>query len=164
MPSSFKSPYATSFKSAVKRGTPCGVAVQNIAKRNSTSTTVVFNSLWKAGVCDRQKFNGKWIYWPCEGGKGKSADWKNCQLNMWQCFVDWCVCSGMCTPEQMTNNCGSQQAFMNWCKKHWNKQFNGTAGRTTRSNTRNRRTSSTGRSTRSRSVSRSGSRSYRRAA
>ena len=127
MPTTFKSPYSTSFKSAVKRGTPCSVAVEKIAKRNNKTTTSVWNSLYKAGVCDRQKFNGKWIYWPAEGGKGNSTNWKPCQTDMWQNFVDWCVCSGTCTPQQLSNNTASQKAFMTYCKKFWGKQFNGTS-------------------------------------
>ena len=136
----FKSPFATSFKSATKRGIPCGMVVQNIAKRTGKTPQVVFTSLWKAGLCDRQKFNGQWVYWACDGVKGKVTDQKKCQTEMWQCFVDWCVCSGLCTPEQMSKNSGNQQMFMKWCKKFFGKQFTGTVNTTTR--TRKTRTSS----------------------
>jgi len=118
------SPYATSFKSAIKRGTPCFVAVQNIAKRTKKSPNQVFESLFKAGLCFRQKVAGQWVYWPCDWNKTNATNAKTCQNNMWQWFVDWCLCTGVCTPEQLHNHCGSQQDFMNYCKKFWNKQFN----------------------------------------
>jgi hypothetical protein len=130
MPSTFKSPFTTTFKSGIKRGVPCSVVVQNIANRNNKTCKFVFNSLWKAGVCNRQKMNGQWIYWPCDCKKANVTNVKNCQVNMWQCFVDWCMVSGVCTPDQMSNNCGSQSSFMNYCKKFWGKQFVGTTGRT----------------------------------
>lgn len=118
------SPYATSFKSAINRGTPCFVAVQNIAKRTKKSPNQVFESLFKSGLCFRQKVAGQWIYWPCDWNKTNATNAKVCQNTMWQCFVDWCLCSGVCTPEQLHNNCGgSQLDFMNYCKKFWNKQF-----------------------------------------
>ena len=123
MPSNFKSPFTTTFKSGINRGVPCSVVVQNIANRNNKTVKFVFNSLWKAGVCNRQKINGQWIYWPCDCKKTNATNVKSCQVNMWQCFVDWCMCSGVCTPEQMSNNCGSQVNFMNYCKKFWGKQF-----------------------------------------
>jgi hypothetical protein len=117
------SPFATSFKSAINRGTPCFVAVCNIAKRTKKSPNQVFESLFKAGLCFRQKVSGQWIYWPCNWNKTSVTNAKVCQHNMWQSFVDWCLCSGWCTPEQLHNHCGSQQEFFNYCKKFWNKQF-----------------------------------------
>ena len=156
MPSTYKSPFATSFKSAIKRGTPCSVAVNNIAKRTKKSPTVVFNSLWKAGLCHRQKFNGQWVYWPSFTCKKSASNAKSCQADMWQCFVDWCVCSGFCTPEQLKNNCGSQQEFMTYCRKFWNKQYNTGTKTTTK-----RRTGTKSRTT---SYSWTGTRKYRRAA
>ena len=57
MPSNYTSPFATSFKSAINRGTSWNVAVQNIANRNNKTVTFVWNSLFKAGLCNRQKFN-----------------------------------------------------------------------------------------------------------
>jgi hypothetical protein len=122
MPSKTTSPYATTFKSAIKRGTPCSVAVNNIANRTKKSTTVVYNSLFKAGLCYRQKFNGQWVYFACNSGKSNATVTKTCQLNMWQCFVDWCIASGNCTPEQL-NKFSSQNDFMNFCKKFFSKQF-----------------------------------------
>ncbi len=84
MPSKSNSPYASSFKTAIKRGTPCGDAVASIAKRYDKNPKTVFASLHKVGLCFRQKFNGQWIYWPCEAKKTTSANFKPCQLNMWQ--------------------------------------------------------------------------------
>ena len=59
----------------------------------------------------------------CACKKTNATNVKNCQVDMWQCFVDWCMVSGVCTPDQMTNNCGSQVSFMTWCRKFWNRQF-----------------------------------------
>ncbi|MHC5004035.1 MAG: hypothetical protein ACYTJ0_13015 [Planctomycetota bacterium] len=161
MPTTFKSPYATTFNNAVRRGVPCSVAVENIAKRNKKTVNNVFQSLYKAGCCYRQKMNGQWIYWPVNGVKGNATNHKCCQVNMWQCFVDWCICSGTCTPEQICNCCGSQTDFMKSCKKFWNKQFTTivTKTRTTRG-TKTR----TSRTTTSRSYSFNSGRKLRRAA
>ncbi len=128
MPSKNTSPYATTFKSAIKRGTPCSVAVNNIATRTKKSPTVIYNSLFKAGLCFRQKFNGQWVYWACDGKKSNATTTKSTQWNMWQCFVDWCIASGHCTPEQLNKHCSSQTQFMNYCKKFWSKQFSTTSG------------------------------------
>lgn len=138
MPSKNTSPYASTFKSAIKRGTPCSVAVNNIATRTKKSPTVVYNSLYKAGLCFRQKFNGQWIYWATEGKKSNATTSKNSQWNMWQCFVDWCIASGFCTPSQLNKYCSSQTQFMNFCKKYWSKQFNGTTSSKTTSKSKKR--------------------------
>jgi hypothetical protein len=133
MPSNYKSPFATSFKSAIKRGVPCSTVVENICKRNNKTPKTVFESLFKAGLCYRQKVNGQWIYWPCDGVKTNNTNAKVSQTEMWQNFVDWCITTGCCTPEQMKKNCGSQTVFMQNCKKFWSKQFtNGSVtGKTT---------------------------------
>lgn len=125
MPSSPKSPYATSFKSAIKRGTPAGIAVAAIAKRTGKNTQQVFSSLHRAGLCDRQKFNGQWVYWPAEPVKRSPSQAKHCQIQMWQNLVDWCIASGNCKPEQLTKNAGSQNSFMAYCRKYFNRQLNG---------------------------------------
>ena len=165
MPSNFKSPYASSFNTAIKRGTPCWTVIQNIAKRGSKNPNIVANSLFKAGLCFRQKFNGQWVYWACDGVKGNSTNSKVCQWNMWQCFVDWCICSGQCTPEQIQHNCGSQVEFMNWCRKFFAKQFNTNTVRTTgrKRVTRSKSRTSTGRSYKVSSHRKSTSRRYSRA-
>lgn len=137
MPSNFTSPFATAFKSAVKRGTPYNTVVENIAKRNGKTTSFVWNSLFKAGVCNRQKFNGQWVYFPCEVKKCTATNNKSVQFNCWQSFCEWCLCNGFCTPETMKKNCGSQAEFMKWCKKFWSKQFTTSTGtaKTTKSKT-----------------------------
>jgi hypothetical protein len=166
MPSTYQSPFATSFNSAIRRGTPCHVVVQNIAKRTNKTPKTIFESLYKAGLCYRQKFNGQYIYWPCNGVKGNATNYKSCQVEMWQCFVDWCICNGVCTPEQLQKCCGGQNVFMNNCKKFWNKQMttsSSTVRKTSRRRTTTGRTSKTTRKGTSRSYSFSGAR-LRRAA
>ena len=145
MPSTSKSPYATSFNSAIKRGTPAGTAVNAIAKRTGKRPSAVFSSLHKAGLCHRQKFNGQWIYCPCDAGKTNSTNWKNSQFNSWQWFAEWCIASGFVTPEQFKKNCGSQKDFMNWSRKYFGKQFTWTNSTTnkTRKTTKARKTSTT---------------------
>jgi hypothetical protein len=123
MPTTYTSPFASSFKSAVKRGTSYTTAVENIAKRCNKSTNVVWNSLYKAGLCYRQKFNGQWIYWPCNGHKTNSTNWKMSQTHFWQFYCEWCIANGCCTPEQLKNHCGSQKEFMTWCRKFFGKQY-----------------------------------------
>jgi hypothetical protein len=125
MPSNFKSPYTPGFNSAIKRGTPCFVAVQNIAKTKGTTPKVIFNSLWKAGIVNRVKFNGEWVYWPAPETNFKKGitKAKNSQTHAWQHFVDWFVFSGYGNPQQLFNHKGSQKEFMSWCRKYWNKQF-----------------------------------------
>ena len=158
MASTFKSPYASAFKSAIKRGMPCNVVVESIAKRNNGTTKAVFNSLFKADLCYRQKFNGQWIYWPCEGVRGPSVVSKKCQTQVWQQFVDWCITSGICTPEKLSNCTGSQVSFMADCRKFWNKQTN--AG--TSKSTGRKRATSTSRKRRTATVSRRSTSSSRR--
>ena len=129
MPSTIKSPYATSFQTAVKRGTPAGITVAAIAKRQNTTQNVIFNSLYKAGLCLRQKFNGQWVYWPSEDVdiKTSATNAKQAQLQMWQSFIDWCIASGHAKPQLLCDNSGSQQEFMSYCRKYFNRQLNGSA-------------------------------------
>lgn len=124
MSKNYTSPFASNFNSAIKRGTPCSVAINSIAKSKSKTPTFIFESLFKAGLCSRQKFNGQWIYWTNQPSKKSNATTRNdCQNNMWQNFIDWCICSGFCTPEQLSNHSGSQKEFMSFCKKFFAKQF-----------------------------------------
>ena len=94
MPSNSKSPYAASYSSAIKRGTSASQAVEAIAKRSGKSPAVIFSSLHKAQLCDRQKFNGQWIYWPSEGIKRSATNAKVSQQQVWQHLIDWCILSG----------------------------------------------------------------------
>ena len=136
MPSNFKSPFAGTFKSAIKRGTPCWTAINNIANNKKKTFNFVAESLFKGNVVNRQKFNGQWLYFPCEAGKSNATNVKAAQFNMWQSFIDWCVCNGVCTPDQIANNKGSQKEFMNYCRKFFNKQFSTSTGSKTRKSTR----------------------------
>jgi hypothetical protein len=141
MTKSYKSPYASSFKTAIKNGTPAGIVVSNIASRSKTTPAHVFGSLHKAGLCHRQKFNGQWIYWPANWSKtANSSNRNNCQNNMWQSFVDWFIASGYCTPSRLNNSGSSQSEFMSFCRKFFNRQFSGT-GATSRPKSRKARRS-----------------------
>lgn len=170
MPSTntFKSPYATSFKSAVRRGTSASVAVANIARRRHSTPVQIFQSLFKADLVQRQKINGHWIYWPVEGHKAPSTVSKQAQWQLWQAYVDWAISSGMATPQQISSSTGSQQQFIASQRKFFNRQFSSTT--TSSHSTSSKRASSTScRSTGTRSTlhlsgSRSTGRRYRRAA
>lgn len=160
-PNFSQSPYGTKFKNAINRGTPCWTAISKIAANAGKTPKTVCNSLFKAGCVDRCKFNGQWIYWPTfKAPKASATTTKNCQINMWQHFVDWCMATGYCKPEQLSNNASSQKAFMTFCRKFWNKQFNGAAGSTTTKS----RTGSSKPATRNYKFPQTGTRRVRRAA
>jgi hypothetical protein len=127
MPTKFKSPYTTSFCNAIKKGTSFTEAVYTIANRYNKKASVVWQSLWKAGVVNRQKFNGQWVYWPTQWQRnwGKQSSAKDCQTKCWQWFVDCCFQNGFCTPNTVWNNTGTQNEFMNFFKKYFVKQFSG---------------------------------------
>jgi len=133
MPTKYTSPYASAFKSAVRRGTSYNTAVFNIAKRWKKTPEYVWESLYKAGFCYRQKFNGQWIYFPKQVWKFPAATWKTSQFYTWQWFTEWCITSGFCTPEQFYNHCGSQQDFMTYFRKFWGKQYTWKKTKRTRS-------------------------------
>jgi len=141
MPTTTKSPHATSFTSAIKRGTPAGIAVNAIAKRSNKRPGAVFSSLHKAGLCHRQKFNGQWVYWACDGKKSNATVTKGVQLDFWQCFIDWCIAGGHCTPDQLAKKVSSQQQFMNDCRTYFNSQFSATSSSSRSSRTAKRTTS-----------------------
>jgi hypothetical protein len=121
------SPFASLFTAACKRGTPCWTAICTIAKNRKSTPTSVCNSLHKAGLINRQKFNGQWICWPSFSSKTSSKSAKTCQTTMWQNFIDWCICSGTCTPRQINLCCGNQNSFMKNCSKFFSKQLGGSA-------------------------------------
>ena len=123
MPSNPKSPYASSFNTAVKNGTPGGLAIFNIAKRTGKNPSVIGNSLFHAGLVFRQKFNGQWVFWPVNGKRSSAAKFKPVHTQMWQCFIDWAICNGFCKPEQLKKHIGSQKEFMTFCRKFFAKQF-----------------------------------------
>ena len=152
-----KSPYAQSFNSAIKRGVPAGQAVEGIAKRQNKPQSQIFNSLHKAGLCERQKLNGQWVYWTSEKQRTNATHAKASQVQMWQNFIDWAIASGHCKPEQLTNNTGSQKDFMNYCKKYFSRQV-GTAS----SSSSSRKSSSRKRSTSATAKKRTGSTTARK--
>ena len=117
------SPFASLFTAACKRGTPCWTAICTIAKNRKTTPSSVCNSLNKAGLINRQKFNGQWICWPSFSSKTNSRSAKTCQTTMWQNFIDWCICSGNCTPRQINLCCGSQSSFIKNCSKYFSRQL-----------------------------------------
>ena len=137
MSSKFTSPYATSFKSAVKRGTPWYTVVENIAKRYKKTPNFIWESLFKAGWCYRMKFNGQWMYWPKESPKAKSNYYKQDQYYMWQWFANWAVSAGFCTPEQLHKYSTNQKHFMTYCRKFFGKQY---TWKKTTTHTRRRKT------------------------
>ena len=123
MSSKFTSPYATSFKNGVKRGTPWFTVVENIAKRYKKTPNFVWESLYKAGFCYRIKFNGQWMYWPKDAPKTNNSYWKQDQFYMWQWFVNYAVSAGYCTPEQLKKYATNQKHFMTYCRKFFGKQY-----------------------------------------
>ncbi len=148
MPSNSKSPHASSFKTAIKHGTPAGVAVNAIAKRSNKRPSAVFTSLHKAGLCHRQKFNGQYVYWACEAKKSNATTAKGLQLEIWQSFIDWCIASGQCKPEQLYNQTGSQENFIANCRKYYNKQLKATSGSRTQTTAKRSRSYAFPKSTR----------------
>lgn len=134
----YTSPFATSFNSSVKRGTACATAVANISKRTGKTQTAIWNSLWKAGLVGRVKFNGQWVYWAANGNKTNANNRKAVQAECWQNFADLCIGSGFCTPEQFKKNATSQSNFMKWAGKFWSKQYNKTSTSKTASKTKSK--------------------------
>ncbi len=144
----YKSPYASAFNTGISRGTSFNTVVASIAKRQGKTPQQVWESLFKADHCYRQKFNGQWIYWPIEHVKTSGTSRKASQLQQWQWFTEWVITNGLATPEKFFKNTGSQQEFMTFARKYFGKQFVWT---TTKSKSRKRKsTSSTTRKTTSR--------------
>jgi hypothetical protein len=125
MPSKNISPYASQFKSGIKGGAPCSVVVAQIARRTGKPVTAIYNSLFKAGLCFRQKFNGTWLYWPTFVAAGSATTINKCQTNLWQCLIDWCVLSRNTTPGKLRNKIASQTEFMTFGRSLFGKQFAG---------------------------------------
>ena len=120
-----KSPYATSFKTAIKGGTPCWTAITNIAKRTGKTPTTVATSLKKAGLVIGQKFNGQWIWIPTFVGRKSAQFTKTCQYHHWNWFINWCLVSGVATPRQIVTCFGTQPYFMSAAKKFFAREFTG---------------------------------------
>lgn len=121
-----KSPFTTTFKTLVTRGTPCWTAVTTIAARFGKTPNFIFRSLYGAGLVTRQKVSGQWVYWPTFPVRTSTTFKKVSTGNLWQAFIDWCICSGFCTPRTFTSHKGSEQAFIKYFARFWSKQFPGT--------------------------------------
>lgn len=138
------SPFASAFRSAISRGTPSTTAVQSIARRRGTTPTAVFQSLHRSGVVQRQRFNGKWVYWPVTATKGKKSNISTIQTNLFQQIIDWAIASGSITPKQLQNAKGSQQQFVKVGRKFFTSPSRKT--RHSASSSQTRKSSSTARS------------------
>ncbi len=130
-----KSPYATSFITGCKNGTPASTVVNNISKKTNKPVSTIWNSLCKAGYCWSQKFNGTCVYWPTFNVKKNTTASNTTQTNMWQSFIDWCLVSGRCTPNQLNKYTSSQKNFMNYCRNFFGKQFTGSTKAVAKTNT-----------------------------
>jgi hypothetical protein len=119
----FKSPFATMFNTGIKKGVPCGIVMNTIAIKTKKSPTVIGQSLFKAGLVWRQKINSQWIYWAKNGKKTINKNINNAQVNLWQCFIDWCIASGVCTPMQVAFKTGNTKNFTKNCSMWVNKFF-----------------------------------------
>jgi hypothetical protein len=113
-----------------KHGVPCGMVVTSISRKTGKNVNVIFKSLCKAGLCKGQKINGQWIYWPTLKVRTNISNAKASKVKMWQCFVDWCTCSGICTTRQITGKSTTSASFAKFCKTWFGKTV--TAGGTTR--------------------------------
>jgi len=112
------SPYTQAFVAGCRTGQPCSTVINNICKRTGKNFNTVCASLCKAGVCRGQKFNGQWICWPNFKVPTNNTWSKKAQWNLWQGFVDWCVTSGYCTPNNLNTKSatGNQAQFMKNCQ------------------------------------------------
>ena len=119
----FQSPFSSSFRAAVRRGTPASTAVANIASRTKRQPSHIFESLFRAGQVNRQRVNGQWIYWPTEGVKANASTSRQTQWQLWQAFVDWAIASGTVTAQQISTAKGSQQAFGQFVRRFFGRQF-----------------------------------------
>ena len=41
-------------------------------------------------------------------------------------MIDWCILTGQCKPQQIDSKTGSQQEFMSYCRKFFNRQLSST--------------------------------------
>ena len=123
MENSKSSPFSSAFQSAVRRGTPCSVAVANIAKRQNKTANQVYQSLYKACVVNRQKINGQWVYWAVQARKSTGPVARQAQAALWQSYVDWALANGHTTPEKIADHMGSRSEFQGHFKRFFAKQF-----------------------------------------
>lgn len=111
----FKSPFTTMFTTGIKKGLPCGIVMNTIAMKTKKNPTTIGQSLFKAGLVWRQKINNQWIFWAKNGKKTNTTNINTCTANVWQCFVDWCIACGICTPMQMAFKTGVTKNFTKNC-------------------------------------------------
>jgi hypothetical protein len=125
-----KSPFTTAFIKGTKKGIPCWTIVNTIATKTRKNPTVIWNSLFKAGLVWRQKINNQWIFWAKTGKKTTGKNINTCTTGLWQCFADWCIASGTCTPMQLAFKTGATKNFTNNCRTYFTKFFttNGITG------------------------------------
>jgi hypothetical protein len=57
------------------------------------------------------------VYWACDGAKTSPRHARNCQAEIWQQVIDWCVATGKYKPQQITNNAVNQQTFVAFCHR-----------------------------------------------
>jgi len=112
--------FGSTFKSAVKRGTPASTVVWNIAQKTGKSETFVWNWLFKNGFVNRRKFGSNFIYWPNFDFNAKSN--QNNKVFSFQQFVNWAIASGYCTPQQISG-LKSQNDFINFFGPFFANQF-----------------------------------------
>lgn len=117
----FKSPFTTMFIKGIKKGLPCSIVMNTIAIKTKKSPIIIGQSLFKAGLVWRQKINSQWIYWAKNGKKTTISNINTCQANVWQCFIDWCIACGICTPMQVAFKTGVTKNFTKNCTMYVNK-------------------------------------------
>ncbi|MGI9014956.1 MAG: BlaI/MecI/CopY family transcriptional regulator [Phycisphaerales bacterium] len=119
--------FGTTFKSAVNRGTAPFTAVQNIASKNRTTESVVWNNLFSNGYVSRRKVNGSYIYWPTFNNTRKATSKTNNWFNnfTFQNVISWAIANNYCTPEQV-DSLKTQKDFYNFFGPFLAQQFNWT--------------------------------------
>ncbi len=105
---SVKSPYATAFQSAIRRGIPAGEAVTAISRRHNKAAQIIFGSLYKAGLVQRRRIDGQWIYWPVQKLARSASAVRLSRARLWQSVIDVCIADGSCGPEQVQAITGDQ--------------------------------------------------------
>ena len=123
MENSKSSPFSSSFQASARRGTPCSVAVANIAKRQNKTTNQVYQSLYKACIVNRQKINGQWVYWAVQARKSTGPVARQAQAALWQSYVDWALANGHTTPGKIAGHMSSRDEFQGHFKRFFAKQF-----------------------------------------
>lgn len=122
------SPFTSSFTTAIKNGTPCWTAINNISRKTGKSPKSIISSLRKAGVVHTQTFHGQPVCWPAFPVKTSRTNAKTCQYNQVQWFISWCLSTGIVTPRQFTSWTRSPATFVSNCRKIVARQFAGTSG------------------------------------